>query len=332
MKGVAQAIHAQRILIFGAGVIGSIYGGLLAQSGHKVTFLARGQRLNELRTSGLNLRRVKKGWALLCPQVEVIEHLEEEDCYDYIFVCLRAEQVRAALPLLASNRSKTYVFMVNNARGYLEWEECLGKGRILPAFPGAGGEIRDGTVCYDLTQRQIQPTVLGEIGGKRTRRLKRLREMLDGAGFSTSIREDMDAWQKTHLALVCPLACAIYHNGKDSRSLARDKKTLSLVAKALQESLSFIRASGIGISPRRFCILLHLPIWLIRSVLSRMFASKWAETFVWGHSLNARVEMEFLTGEFLSLAKGHGFELPTLQRLLEVKDGFVAGIEQEVKG
>ncbi len=37
------------ILVFGAGVIGSIYAGKLALSGQNVTILARNRRLNELR-------------------------------------------------------------------------------------------------------------------------------------------------------------------------------------------------------------------------------------------------------------------------------------------
>ncbi len=41
-----------RILIFGAGVIGSVYAGKLALSGQKVTLLARNNRLNELKEMG----------------------------------------------------------------------------------------------------------------------------------------------------------------------------------------------------------------------------------------------------------------------------------------
>lgn len=42
----------KRVLIFGAGVIGSTLGGLLAASGQHVTLLARNKRLKELNNSG----------------------------------------------------------------------------------------------------------------------------------------------------------------------------------------------------------------------------------------------------------------------------------------
>lgn len=312
-------MHTTRILIFGAGVIGSIYGGLLAHVGVEVTLLARGCRLEALRRDGLRLQRADLPEAtaprLLEPPIKVIDHLREDDIYDYVFVCLRAEQVMTALPSLASNRSKTFVFMVNNAWGYDRWEEILSKGRVLPAFAGAGGEIREGTVHYGLTRRVIQPTVLGEIGGKRSERVEKLRELLDKAGFATSIRRDMDAWQKTHLALVCPLACAIYLDGGDNYTLAKNKAVLTLAAEALKETLTFIHRSGIGIRPERLGLIRFIPLSVIRSVLARLFASRWAETFVLGHSLNARGEMEHLTQDLLILAEQQGFDLPKLRQL-----------------
>ena len=42
-----------RILIFGAGVIGSLYGALLAEAGYDVSVYARGRRLESLSRNGL---------------------------------------------------------------------------------------------------------------------------------------------------------------------------------------------------------------------------------------------------------------------------------------
>ena len=46
-----------RILVMGSGGLGGCYGGLLAQHGHDVTFVARGPHLAALRERGLELRR-----------------------------------------------------------------------------------------------------------------------------------------------------------------------------------------------------------------------------------------------------------------------------------
>ena len=46
-----------RILIFGAGVIGSLYGALLAEAGYDVSVYARGRRLESLTRDGLLYKR-----------------------------------------------------------------------------------------------------------------------------------------------------------------------------------------------------------------------------------------------------------------------------------
>ena len=49
-----------RILIFGAGVIGSLYGALLAEAGLNVSVYARGRRLESLSQDGLLYKRKGK--------------------------------------------------------------------------------------------------------------------------------------------------------------------------------------------------------------------------------------------------------------------------------
>ena len=54
-----------RILIFGAGVIGSLYGALLAKAGNDVSVYARGRRLKSLMQNGLQYK--SKGRIRLSP-------------------------------------------------------------------------------------------------------------------------------------------------------------------------------------------------------------------------------------------------------------------------
>lgn len=310
-----EHIPTQRILIFGAGVIGSIYGGLLAKRGHDVTLLARGRRYEELKTNGLCLRQGQQGKEKV--EVSVISTLNPDDIYDYILVAVRADQVEDALPNLAQNKSKNVVFMVNNARGYSHWEDAIGKGRVIPAFPGAGGTIEDGIVRYDITTRSVQPTTIGEIGKGRTPRLKTLLDILSRAGFPTEISNKMDAWQKTHLALVCPLALGFYYDGGDNYSLASNKPALMQVSKALKETFGFIRKSGIGITPGKFRYVGLVPLPLLAYMLSKIFATPWAETFMYHHSIKAKGEMLFLSRELIALAETRGFALQELKKLLD---------------
>ena len=125
-----------RILIYGAGVIGCLYGALFSESGYDVTILARGRRLESLAENGL---RYKSGSTVKTAKVNVIGELADTDNYDFVFVAVRENQLYAVLKALKCNISPNIVTMVNSLDTYDKWEEICGRGRIIPAFPGAGG-------------------------------------------------------------------------------------------------------------------------------------------------------------------------------------------------
>lgn len=141
-----------RILIYGAGVIGSLYAALFAQAGFDTSIYARGKRLETLQTRGLlyvENRQVRKA------DVSVLSKLEDSDHYDFIFLTVRENQLIQALGELKTNRSPCIVTMVNSIDDYRNWESICGKGRILPAFPGAGGGIQADVLDASLTPRLI---------------------------------------------------------------------------------------------------------------------------------------------------------------------------------
>ena len=112
-----------RILIFGAGVIGSLYAALLAEAGFYVSVYARGRRLESLSLDGLLYK--KKGKSLKAP-VKVLSKLEAEDRYDFVFLTVRENQLHAALEELRQNNSPTIVTMVNSLETYEQWEAFCG--------------------------------------------------------------------------------------------------------------------------------------------------------------------------------------------------------------
>ena len=138
-----------RILVFGTGVIGSLYGALLAEAGYDVSVYARGRRLESLTQDGLIVKR--KGEIRKVP-IQVLSAIEPEDRYDLVFLTVRENQLHSALKELRQNGSPTIVTMVNSLETYDQWEAICGEGRIIPAFPGAGGgfdglEVSAGKFC-----------------------------------------------------------------------------------------------------------------------------------------------------------------------------------------
>lgn len=91
-----------RILIYGAGVIGSLYAALFAESGIETAVYARGQRLESLRLDGL---RYEKDGIIRTADVRVLDALRKDDTYDFIFLTVRENQVHEALTQLRENQS-----------------------------------------------------------------------------------------------------------------------------------------------------------------------------------------------------------------------------------
>ena len=194
-----------RLLIYGAGVIGSLYAALFAQAGLETSLYARGKRLETLQTDGLlylDKRRIQKA------DVTILSELQSGDRYDFIFLTVRENQLIQALNELKANQSPCIVTMVNSIDDYGKWESICGKGRILPAFPGAGGGIRDGVLDAALTPRWVQPTTFAEISGEKTERTERLSTLFRKAKIPYQQVKDMHLWQLCHLAMVVPIADA----------------------------------------------------------------------------------------------------------------------------
>ena len=120
-----------RVLVIGAGVLGSLYAGRLAAAGNEVTLLARGSRLAELQREPLRLVNDADGTSTLAT-LAVVPKLEPTDAYDMGLVMVRADQVKDLLPKLSANSGvKFFLFMHNRAAGSSALARAVGPGRLF---------------------------------------------------------------------------------------------------------------------------------------------------------------------------------------------------------
>lgn len=103
-----------KILVYGAGVLGSQLAQVLVRGGNDVTILARGKRAEELEKDGIVIRHVFQFKTTVDP-VRVVRTLEANDQYDLIFVVMKYNDFPSVLPILAENQSNNIVIVGNNA-------------------------------------------------------------------------------------------------------------------------------------------------------------------------------------------------------------------------
>jgi len=289
-----------RILVFGAGVIGSLYGALLAEAGYDVSVYARGRRLESLTRDGLLYKR--KGRIRKAP-VKVLYRLEAEDRYDLVFLTVRENQLHAALEELRQNDSPTIVTMVNSLETYAQWEAICGEGRIIPAFPGAGGGFDGNVLDAALTPRFIQPTTFGKTDGRE----RELARILRRAKIPYQIVSDMHAWQLCHLAMVVPIADA-YYEAADPENAGRDAALMRKTAKQIRDNLNAIAVRKIRLSPGKMQVFRLLPAPLVGWILGFAFQSSFGDRFMYRHSMKAPDEMLKLHEQFYQWLEQGGKE------------------------
>jgi 2-dehydropantoate 2-reductase len=291
-----------KILIYGAGVIGSIFAGKLAKNGYDITVLARGNRFKEISENGIILKNSLNN-KLETITVNVIDTLFEMDVYDYIIVVVQNNQINDILPILAKNKSQNIVFVVNNPLGYENWINIIGYERILIGFPAAGGERENGVVNYFIGKgvtKLFQSTTFGELNGKKTERLKKLYGIFKKSGFSPAIHNKMEWWQKTHVAVVSPIAKALYRYNSNNYELSKSYKTLKDMVYATRELFSVLRSNNVKVTPKKL-LFYYLPANILAIIWKIIMKTKIAEYSMAKHTITGKGEMEILEKQFMTL-------------------------------
>jgi ketopantoate reductase len=308
----------KKVLVYGAGVLGSITAALLADSPHAVTLLARGKRLEELREHGIALENGITGTTRTA-RVDLVESLEPEDEYDLVLVVMQRTQVPSVLPALAANRHvPTVAFLGNNVTGADEMAEAIGAERVLLGFVGAGGYKEGHKICHALGEPGEMRIVLGEPDRRRTTRLKEVAEILASGGIRPDLPSDVDAWLKTHAVLVLPLAGVFYEVDGDTKAVADRPDLIDAALNGLREGLRVLRALGIPILPWPLRLTPLIPNWLLRIRVKRTLTSRLGEIALAGHAAAAQPEMANLCRELRVLIGQSGVATPTLDHLFEI--------------
>ena len=289
-----------KILIYGAGVIGSLYAALFAEAGYDTCIYARGKRLEFLKKNGL---LYKKKQNIKRAETTILGELSDDDIYDFVLLTVRENQLYEALTELKNNKSNTIVTMVNSLDSYKKWEDIVGTGRILPAFPGAGGSINDdGILDASLIPRIIQPTTFAEIAGNKSERTKQFSKILKHAHIPYQEVKDMHMWQLCHLAMVVPIADAYYEADCPERA-GKDWKIMKKTAERLKRNFSFLRKQEGKLSLWKMNIFRFLPLLFLTIMLAITFESSFGDKFMYQHAVKAPDEMRELHKQFYAYMK-----------------------------
>ncbi|HXZ10834.1 MAG TPA: 2-dehydropantoate 2-reductase N-terminal domain-containing protein [Candidatus Sulfotelmatobacter sp.] len=307
-----------KILVLGAGVIGSFNAARLKESGQDVRLLARGRRLEELREHGVVLEDSQTGWRTTT-QILLVDRLGPEDEYDLVLVAVRCDQVSSALPMLAQNRCTPSVLFLGNHPGSIEeMARALGRERVLLGLGNAGG-YREGHVVHFIWSRRLT-VPFGELDNTPKPRTEAIAQMFRSAGLPARVVKNVDAYLWTHAAGLPAFAGALFMAGGAMKGLSQRTDLLKLLLRGYREALRALRANGVPLRPAATRLVEWIPMPIL-VFCARLFCKSKAAVVGGERPVNAAPqEMKQLADEFRAILCRAGFPSPASDALFAEED------------
>jgi 2-dehydropantoate 2-reductase len=304
-----------KILVYGAGVIGSIYAARLFEAGCNVTLLARDKHYESLKQNGVIIKDTLAG-KQTTSKVPLTTQLEANDFYDIIMVTVRLDQLDTIVPALKNNHvCPLIMLMLNNPESIEQLTNELNPKHIILGFPGAGGTYQNNIVDY--IQIKQQETTIGEINGKISVRIKEIKALFESAGFEVAISDNMEAWLKTHAVFVACIAAAIIKENGDSVQLGKKRSSVKMMVKSIREGFTACKSLGMPIAPANLKIIfMIMPQWFSVCYWQKAMQGEVGTLAMAPHANKAKDEMKFLAKKVLTIVHSSSCPTPTLDILL----------------
>jgi 2-dehydropantoate 2-reductase len=294
-----------KVIVFGAGVQGTVYGVRFAGAGHEVTLIATPRRAAELHRFGAKILHAETSETI---SVHVAVEEELSDCRaDLCLVTVRREQLNDALAILArATHIERFVFLVNHANGSDDIFAAVGRARAVLAFPGIAGTCQGDAVCYvDVSQ---QHTVIEE-------RAPEIADLFESVGFPVDRVRDVDGWLKRHAVFITSIAGALYEKDCIATRLAEDHEAVRRFILAVREGWLELDRAKVASAPFALkFIFCHAPLWFSVRYWSKLLSSARGELYFAAHTRHAPAEMAALASDVREFTNSG--DSPELARLL----------------
>ena len=235
-----------RLAIMGSGGVGGYFGARLAEAGHDVTFIARGEHLAEMQRSGLKVSSIEGDLHLA--EVKASDDPSRVGAVDAVLVAVKAWQVaEAARKIRPMIGPDTFVVPLENGVEAADiLAGTLGQAHVLDGLCGILA-WREGP--GHIRHAGVSPFVrFGERDNRRSKRAERLKAAFDQArGLSAEIPDDIQVavWSKFLFI------CAMSGIGSVTRAPIGVTRTLpetrTLIEQILAEIEAVARARGVAL-------------------------------------------------------------------------------------
>lgn len=311
-----------RVLVMGAGAIGSVVGGLLCQAGHDVTLVGRAGHMDAIAASGLRITGIWGDYHVtgLVPVTRPADAPHRE--YDALLLCTKsydtATALEAALPYVGAG---ALVVSLQNGLGNIEaiaarvGPERAVAGRVIFGVDlVANGAVRVTVFGGDV--------LLGHPDGRvPSPAVRDLATALNAAGIPTQATDQVMGYVWGKVLYNCclnPLSALL---DVPYGALAEYEATRAIIGDVIAEAFAVARAEGVALLWESPAAYERLLFDVLLPPTAAHYASMRADLL-----RGRRTEIDALNGALARLGERHGLPTPVntlLTRLIRARSSIL---------
>ena len=235
----------EKIAIIGVGGIGGYFGGMLANSGLNVSFIARGETLKSLKKNGLKIESVNGNINLR--YVKVTNDANTLGSQDLILICVKAHQITDIFDLIKPLIGEDTIILP------------LQNGIDAPSqLAREFGNHVIGGCCRILSEKIASGTIkhsgasiieIGEINSPITNRILKTKQILESGGIKVIPYDDFRIAQWSKMMLVCSIGGITSVTRSTIGEILLISETSSLLFDSMNEINNLAKKLGINLKP-----------------------------------------------------------------------------------
>ena len=255
-----------KIATMGTGGVGGYYGGLLAQQGNDVTFIARGAHLTAIQQNGLQVKSIHGDFQVKAAQAT--DDPTQIGLVDLVVFCTKTYSIdKAAQQIKPLVGPETTVLPLENGIDAAERiGAAVGMEHMLGGVTWISSAVQAPGVVKQVSQ--FRRVVLGELNGEITERAQTIHKVFEETGITAELSENIlkILWTKfvfisaaSSLGALTRLTIGQYRSVPETRvmmmTLMREVEAVAraqgieLDSDVIQKSLDFVDNAAPHIKP-----------------------------------------------------------------------------------
>lgn len=236
-----------RIGIFGAGGVGGYFGARLADAGHDVVFIARGEHLAAMRRDGLRVNSPLGDTTV--SEVTAMQDIADAGPLDLVLITVKlwsTEDVAQALKPLAEAGTSVVSFQ-NGVTQYEVLRATLPAGSLLGGVTFISAHIESpGVIVHN---NELQALHFGEFDGTRSERVAAFARACEDAGIDAQVSDHIERliWQK--FVFLVGLSATTAAMRQPIGAIRDNEQARAFLFDVMNEVVSVGRARGVDLAP-----------------------------------------------------------------------------------